>query len=116
MKKEIVISIIEDEIQKNIYKLGFVPEALIPKINKSNDFAYPYIEVYDDRIFYIVIEERGVEYRRDLFVEIDSLLKAIFEMITKSLAIERLKENRSDITSTVINQKQEELMKLLDYT
>lgn len=114
MKKEIVINEIKNKIQENIDKLEDVPEFLIPKVNEPNDFAYPYIEISDERIFYIIIRERGVEYRRDLFINIHSLLKAIFEMVTKSLVIEKLKEGDLEINPLIIEQKQKEIMRLLD--
>lgn len=112
--KNKLIQEIEYRICENIKKLGGVPSYMIPKVNQSNDYSYPYIDISNDGTLYIVIEERGVEYSRELYPNIDVLIDRLFWLLTLELAVENLKrEGFKEITSLMINQKQNELLVLL---
>lgn len=70
----------------------------LPSINQSNDYAKPYIELFNG-IAYYVIRERGIEYTRLIYDDIDLLLRKIFEDIVEEMNLvakkdkERLNNN-----------------------
>ncbi len=111
-KREIIAEALEKKIKENIIKLGEVPDYLIPKINISNDYAYPYLEIQNDGTIYIVIRERGVEYDRDLCINIDNAIFKLFEKITFELALNEEKGS-SDYSLERIKSRQKELLDML---
>lgn len=77
----------QDNINSKITEIAKklqIPLEYLPEINIYNDYAKPYIEIYNNIIYYI-IRERGVEYERTIYHNIDDLLYRIFEDISFEL-------------------------------
>ncbi|WP_299178448.1 hypothetical protein [uncultured Chryseobacterium sp.] len=110
-RKEMITKQLEEEIEKSILKLGGIPNYLIPKINISNDSAYPYLEIDNDGTIYIVIREKGIEYERDICVHIENTVFKLFEKITFELALNEEKSNENYSLERVKN-RQRELLKI----
>lgn len=92
------------------------PGDLIPLINESNDFAYPYIEIDNSGVMYVVLRERGVEIKRNFAGRIEDLLYLVFGYITSSMAYKYEAENRIENQDSrkVIFEKQIELLNILN--
>lgn len=107
---------VNDRLSIIINKLN-IPDYLIPKINISNDLAYPYIDVGEDSSLFLVIRERGVEYERVQYPTIEMLFLKLFEYITFELAVieeKKIRKNDEDYSVSKINQIQKELLKKID--
>ncbi|ASK29989.1 hypothetical protein CEY12_07650 [Chryseobacterium sp. T16E-39] len=92
-KKELLTVELQEKISKAISKIGNVPSHLIPKINESNDDAYPYVEIGDDSVIYVVIKERGVEYERNFCRDTDDALLKLFRYNSYEIARAKEKNN-----------------------
>ena len=68
--------VVEEKINLILFDFG-VPAGLIPRVNYSNDFADPYIEIGDDDTLYLVVREAGFELDRVVCNDIKLLLKAV---------------------------------------
>lgn len=115
-KKEMIIKELEREISKTITKLNGIPEYLIPKINVPNDNAYPYVEIENNGMIYIVVREKGIEYERVICLDVSNTIFKLFEKITFELAVNEEKNNLKYSIENIKN-KQKKLMDLiiLDY-
>ncbi|MCY1660773.1 Imm63 family immunity protein [Chryseobacterium sp. SL1] len=114
MNKKEIIKKIEEMIEKNLKQIVGIPDYLIPKVNIPNECAYPYLEVENNGTIFLVIRERGIEYERDICLDINDSIYKIFEKITFELAIN---EEKSNVNYSLerIKEKQKELMKLIVY-
>jgi len=87
MEKEKEVELkIRNRIAQLVKKVEDVPEEFIPQINVSNDFASPYIDIGFGGAVYLVVRERGVEYERTYYPEVDLLIKEICKRIAFQLA------------------------------
>jgi hypothetical protein len=68
---------------------------LLPKINSSNDFAEPFVEI-DQYGYNYVARERGKEIFRKLPFDLDELLYEVFENITWQIASNWEVNNRKE--------------------
>lgn len=66
---------------------------LLPEINKSNDFAKPFIEIDRSRYNY-VCRERGEEIFRKIPFDINELLYEVFDNVTFEMATKWEVKNR----------------------
>nr|WP_314499854.1 Imm63 family immunity protein [uncultured Chryseobacterium sp.] len=90
-----------------------VPKNLIPEINVSNDFAKPFIDTdREEKFFYYVIRERGVEHKRDFYGDVQELLYRVFKDITFVMAADFELRNRIENQDfrILLFKKQEELL------
>lgn len=87
---------IEQEINQLLTKVSDVPKELIPQVNRSNDFAYPYIDIGFDGTLYLVVRERGIECERIMYNNLDLLLRDVFERLSFELAVKYELENRKN--------------------
>jgi hypothetical protein len=111
--REVIIKDLEERISTAISKIGDVPPHLIPKINESNDDAYPYVDIGDDGVIYIVIRERGVEYERNFCRDTDDALLKLFRY--NSSGIVRAKEkNNPDYSLEKLKDMQLKILKTID--
>jgi hypothetical protein len=81
-------------------------EKLLPKINVSNGFAEPYIELTKYGYEY-VCKERGVEVFRDNPIDLNGLLYLVFSDVTWAMANDYAVENRNfeeDYRRTMFNK------------
>jgi len=87
---------IRNRIAQLVKKVEDVPEEFIPQINVSNDFASPYIDIGFGGAVYLVVRERGVEYERTYYPEVDLLIKEVFRRIAFQLAVRDEAEHRKN--------------------
>ena len=114
---ENLIEDIKVRISILLQRIEDVPEYLKPKVNISNDLAYPFIDVGFDGSLYYVVRERGVEVERIMFYSVDSLLFKIFKDLTFELAMKKeieLRHGDEQYSIDKIYQIQDELMKRLN--
>ena len=102
---------IADMIAKLASKIN-APYGSLPTYNFPIGDATPYIEVDDDGFMYFVISERGTEFSREKFDNIDDFLYRIFSSATFSMACSyELKHRIEDKDCRrIIFAKQEELL------
>lgn len=112
-KIETIIRELKEEIDYNISKIGDIPIYLIPKVNESNDYAYPYVDVGNDGIIYIVIREKGIEYERNFCIDKSDAMFKLFRYVTYELAMEKEKKEL-DFSLNRVKERQLKLLKLLD--
>lgn len=112
-KKEALTKDLEEKISKAISKIGDVPSHLIPRISESNDDAYPFVDIGDDGIIYIVIRERGVEYERNFCRDTDDALLKLFRYNSSEIA--RTKEkNNPDYSLEKLKDMQLKILKTIN--
>lgn len=87
---------IKNRIAQLVKKVEGVPKEFIPQINVSNDFAFPYIDIGFGGEIYLVVRERGVEYERTYYPEVDLLIKEVFKRIAFQLAVRDEAQNREN--------------------
>lgn len=88
MKQEGAKRITIKTIEALVHKMGKTINAKtidLPKFRYSGDFAFPYVEVNDKGLHY-VIAERGEEIRRDTTNNLDDLLYIIFKHVAFNIA------------------------------
>ncbi|QQU04325.1 hypothetical protein [Myroides odoratus] len=93
--KEVELKI-RNKIAQLVKKVEGVPEEFIPQLNVSNDFASPYIDIGFGGAVYLVVRERGVEYERTYYPEVDLLIKEVFKRIAFQLAVRDEAEQRKN--------------------
>ena len=93
--KELEFKIVQ-KINQLLAKVEDIPKEFIPKVNVSNDLAYPYIDIGFDGTLYLVVRERGIEQERIIYNNLDLLLREIFERLSFELAVKYELENRKD--------------------
>lgn len=86
---------VEEKINLILSDFG-VPAGLIPKVNYSNDFTYPFVEIGDDDTLYLVVREAGFELDRLVCHDIKLLLKAVYAQIASYLAPRLELQQRKD--------------------
>jgi len=77
------------ELNNKIKLLGKtidVPEKLLVGFGQKNQYAQPYIEIKFP-FYYLVVSEKGRELDRQKFLNVDTLLYAVFEKITFEMAL-----------------------------
>ncbi|MCJ7622745.1 MAG: immunity 63 family protein [Anaerolineaceae bacterium] len=85
-------------IRRRINKMAKVisaPKPLLPTMGSSRDAGYPHVEV-DENGYHYVIVERGKEFSRKTYKDIDKLLYIVFDHITQSMASDYELNNRID--------------------
>ena len=93
------------------------PIEKLPKIDQHNDKAEPYIYVFEkENLYHYIINERGEEYERNIFVNHEDLLFHVFKNVTFEMAQEYELENRADgeDSRNIIFSKQEDLLSLIN--
>lgn len=113
-KDEELKLLIENEINKLLIKVEDIPKHFIPQVNMSNDFAYPYIDISSEEILYLVVRERGIEYERIAYNNLDLLIEEIFKRLSFELAVRYELENRqcdSDYSFKKIEEIQKDYLK-----
>lgn len=114
-KDEELQLLIESEINKLLIKVEDIPKHFIPQVNISNDFAYPYIDIGSEGILYLVVRERGIEYERIAYNNLDLLIEEIFKRLSFELAVRYELENRqcdSDYSFKKIEEIQKDYLKM----
>ena len=102
--------VVEEKINLILFDFG-VPAGLIPRVNYSNDFADPYIEIGDDDTLYLVVREAGLELDRVVCNDIKLLLKAAYAKIAFELAAKlelQLRKDESDYSVEKIKEIEKE--------
>ena len=94
------------------------PGFSLPTYNFPIGDATPYIEVDNDGYMYYIISERGTEFSRKKFDDIDDFLYTIFSGETFSMACAYELKNRIEDKDCrrIIFEKQEELLGQLNET
>ena len=94
------------------------PGSSLPTYNFPIGDATPYIEVDNDGYMYFIISERGTEFSREKFDDIDDFLYHIFSSATFSMACAYELKNRIEDKDCrrMIFEKQEELLGQLNET
>lgn len=105
--RDITIEKLKLEIKKCISKLGVIPDYLVPKIDVPNDYAYPYVQVENNGTIYIVIREKGIEYERNICLDIDNTIYKLFEKVTFELALNEEKNNTAFSLERIKNRQKE---------
>ncbi|RDI15960.1 hypothetical protein [Flavobacterium sp. AG291] len=102
---------VENEIDLLISKVADIPYELIPKVNESNDFAYPFVDISSEGDLYYVVREQGVELERSIQPDTDCLLKVIFKSISYELAFREELKNSNNYSHQQVKNLQEEYLK-----
>ena len=94
------------------------PYGSLPTYNFPIGDATPYIEVDDEGFMYFIISERGTEFSREKFDNIDDFLYRIFSRATFSMACSYELKHRIEGKDCrrIIFAKQEELLGQLNET
>lgn len=100
----------KEKINKYVSNFGELPDYYIPKVNQSNDFAYPYVDIGFGGALYIVIREKGIEFKRTLCTDVNSTLKEIFEMYSYLLASDAQPRTREGYPHDEIQKRQKEFL------
>lgn len=105
---------IEKEIYQLLAKVVDIPKEFVPQVNISNDLAYPYIDIGFDGTLYLVVRERGIEYERVIYNDLDLLLQEVFKRLSFELAMKYELENRKsnlDYSFKEVEKIQKEYLK-----
>jgi len=110
-----------DDILKRITELASkinAPAHLLPTYHFPIGDATPYIEVDDNGYMFFIISERGTEFSREKFDNIDDFLYRIFSGVTFSMACRYELKNRIEDKDCrrMIFTKQVELLERLNDT
>ncbi|WP_413512607.1 hypothetical protein [Myroides odoratus] len=119
MKKDKELKLkIKNRIAQLVSKVEGFPEEFIPQINESNDFAFPYIDIGFEGEMHLVIRERGIEYERTYYPEVDLLIEEVFKRIAFELAVRdeaQHRKNETDYSFDKIEKLQMEYMNKLGF-
>ena len=103
-----------DDVRAEVNKLASVigaPLDQLPSYGTSLDFGAPHIEV-DMKGYHWVVVERGVEFERETFLDLDGLLYVVFEYVTFSMANDYEVQHRvaDDDSRRILFRRQLELL------
>ena len=106
------------EIEERVRELAAAIEApawLLPTYGRSEDGARPNIEVDSSGRMHFVVVERGKEFERSIYVNLDELLYRIFRGVTLTLACDfEVKHRNPDHDSRrIMFARKVELLRLL---
>ncbi|MEI8280086.1 MAG: Imm63 family immunity protein [Bacteroidota bacterium] len=108
-----------EEIKAKVDELASIidaPSKSLPSYGQMKYDSHPYIALDEQGIKLYIVSERGREYKREKFTDIDELLYCVFSTVTFEMACDYELKNRIEDQDfrKILFKKQEELLGLLN--